>query len=822
MNTTPLSATRDMPEPAEQIEQISLFDSLSRWALYALIAVTPIFFIPSVAAPFQFSKSMLIAVLVTFGFIFFVIGRLQHQRLSVIIEPLLLASFAVPIAYVLSAVLSSAHMPFVGERLGPDSAAFILFATLALVLAAHVLKSKADLLGAYLSFLGGSILVAVFYGLHLLLGSRFPSFNIFLTTEAGPLGTFNTVGMFFGLVVVLLLITLVGLGLPRKPRFLVVGSLGVALFFLMVTNIALVWWLVGIVALGVLVYGVMRTSFTRGNDEDEDESSSQSTALIASFTVLAISLAFIFVSSALTSSVANYFKVGELDIRPSFSATLDIAKESFREHPLFGSGPGTFPKVWAQHRPDVLNQTVAWNVDFVDGVGLIPTSVVTTGAVGLLAWVVFLGWFVFAGVRALLLSQVHDEVSYYLMLSSFVAALYLWILAVMMVPGVLMYLLAFVFSGICIATLRLSDRGIREYSLIFKDRPKVGFVTVLGLTVTLLVSIVSMFTLTERYVAAFHFQRAVAAFNQSAEVNDTLDPLTRAISLDERDTYHRLLSSVALARLNQIINANPEPNDEARAQFQSVLEQAIISADRAVALDDSDYANWLQLAQVYRFVASLKIEGGYDNAKRAYDEALRLRPNSPNILLEMAQLELAHEQPDPAMVFLQEALSLRPNYSDAMFLLAQIQLSKDDLPAAISSVESAVTFSPNNPLAHFQLGLLRYSDAQYDRAANAFERAITLAPDYANARYFLGLSYYWTDHRDKAIEQFEIVSKLNPDIQELHDIIANMQQGLDPFSGTAIANPPVAPEPDVRELSGLPIPEEDPELQETPKDAIAE
>ncbi len=799
----------------------SLFDKLARWLVYALIALAPVFFIPSAFVPFLFSKSYFIAALVIAALACFVIARLQTQRAQVVIEPLFLVAFGVPGAYVLSTLFSGSRLPFAGEHLGLDSAGFVLICATACLLVVHLLRSKAAILGAYLSFLGGAIIVSLFYLLHLVLGDRFPTFNVFLAPEAGPIGAFSTVGMFFGLVTICILLALTGLRLARPPRLSAVGALGLSLFFLMVTNITLVWWLVGGVALGALVYGIMRLNFEQEEPAVNESTESNATALIASFAVLALALAFIFVSNVLTSSVAQYFQVGQLDVRPSMQSTFEVARQSYREHFLFGSGPGTFAQVWAQYRPEILNQTFAWNIDFDFGVGILPTSFITTGALGMLAWFAFLGTLLYVGVRRLLFARTPDTVSYVLMLTSFVAAVYLWVLAFFMLSGLLLFLYAFLFTGIFIATQRLRERGIQEYALVFRERPRTGFITVLGLTVVLLVSIVSLITLTERYMAAQQFQRAIIAFSQSPDVEDTLEPLSRALALKERDVHHRLVSVVAQARMNQIMTEYPDPDDEVRNLFQSTLEQAVLSADRAVAIDPNRYENWLQLAQIYRFVATLEIEGALENARRAYDEALRLRPNSPGIIFEQAQLELVVGDTEAAKRLLAEALRLRPNYSDAMFLLAQVQLSEDDIEAAIASVEAAVTFAPNNPVVHFQLGLLRYSDSQYVRAVNALERAIVLAPDYANARYFLGLAYYWIDRRDEAIEQFEIIHELNPDVTELGTIIANMREGLNPFDGSVIEAPPELPEPDVRELSQLPIPEADPDL-EVMEDVITE
>ena len=50
-----------------------------------------------------------------------------------------------------------------------------------------------------------------------------------------------------------------------------------------------------------------------------------------------------------------------------------------------------------------LNSTVFWNTDFSSGIGFIPTSFVTTGIVGALAWIAFLVLLIVFGFRMLIL-----------------------------------------------------------------------------------------------------------------------------------------------------------------------------------------------------------------------------------------------------------------------------------------------------------------------------------------------------------------------------------------------------------------------------------
>ena len=124
--------------------------------------------------------------------------------------------------------------------------------------------------------------------------------------------------------------------------------------------------------------------------------------------VLAVSLFFL-VGGTLGGALANALHVNVLSVSPSWQSTLSIAHNVYSSSPVFGSGPGTFGIDWLTYRDASLNSTVFWNTNFSSGIGFIPTSFVTTGLIGVLAWVVFLGLFIVLGLRMLIARAPQDE-----------------------------------------------------------------------------------------------------------------------------------------------------------------------------------------------------------------------------------------------------------------------------------------------------------------------------------------------------------------------------------------------------------------------------
>lgn len=161
------------------------------------------------------------------------------------------------------------------------------------------------------------------------------------------------------------------------------------------------------------------------------------------------------------------------------------------------------------------------------------------------------------------------------------------------------------------------------------------------------------------------------------------------------------------------------------------------------------------------------MEGAYENAQFAYNEALKRNPNNPELSLYLAQLELNNGRVDTARSYIRNSIALKEDYANAYLMLAQLELAQNNLPAAIVSTEALVQLAPNNAGIHFELGLLKYSSEDYNGAANAFAKALSIAPDYANAKYYLGLSFVRLGRIGEARVQFEELLATNQDNAEL-------------------------------------------------------
>jgi len=779
-------------------EKASIVDKVSYGALLICAGLLPIALaVGKYAPPIVFSKVFAAGILVFLTCLCFALARIRDQVLMVPRNLTLAAVWLVPIAYLASSLFATGGLMLFGERLHVDSAGFVLVGALALSLAALTLRTEARTLGLFVTMLGSAFVLTVLELVLFLWGRTLAEGGLVLQSFS-LIGSLNDLAVFFGLISVFALLSLILLPATLLTRVALWLSLAAAAFFLAVVNLTVLWWIIGAFALACFVYSVSVPYVTASRSTPDVGATAGSLAM------LALAALFLFGSDTFTGSLAEHFNVGELDVRPSWGATMDMGKEVYREHALLGSGPGTFMKLWANYMPPEISSTLFWQTDFDFGIGLIPTAALTSGILGALAWVLFLGAFLWYGVRYILFLRSSERVGVaeYLRITSFVSAAYLWAIAIIQVPSPVITLYAFLLTGAFIASLTFGREARAPFTIVFRDNPRIGFLLTLVLTVLFLGSVAGIFSISERFLAERHAAEAMLVGN--AGDLDTADrEIVRAIELNAADVYYRLASNVTVVRIQRLLAEN-KPPEEVRAQFEQLLAQAIANATKATELDGGDYQNWVNLGGIYQNIIPLGIEGAADSANAAFARALELRPNTPTVLLAQASIARSRGNNAEARPLVERAISMRNQYTDAIFLLAQIQIEENKVEEAEQSVRAATLFEPNNPVTFFQLGLLRYSLGKFPSAIQALERAVAINDVYANARYFLGLSYWQTKQGAKALAQFEKVRETNPDNAELTSIIENLRANRDPFARSIATS-------SIEARTGLPVKDTDAE-----------
>lgn len=793
--------TIDVPHPVYRKSSHSSFETVSVWTLVATLIATLFIFIPSSTVPITTTKTFVLAAGTLITLAVYILARLG--RGNIIFPPsILIGAIWLPVvAYTLSSAFSGVTFDnalwgssFDSETLG------LMFAVACLgTLSALILRRSEH----YQSFLriGALVfgIVAVLETLIVIIGQFAPDT---ISPSFSIVGSFENLAFFLGLGIIGILITLRFLELKQLThRFLIIVGI-IALVLLVVANSSLVWTLVALVSFGLFVETIMkRGPNTSDSDLDEItiiggtslETEDGNHSFVPPLIVFTISLFFL-VGGTLGSAIASSLNVDTLSVRPSWQSTFSVAQNVYATQKIFGSGPGTFGVEWLKYRDASLNSTVFWNIDFLSGIGFIPTSFITTGLIGAIAWIAFIVLFIVFGLRMLIKRAPEDTFIRYVAILSFVFFFFLVAIAVFSMPNAIILALAFVSAGIFASTMRFSVKG-EQWGVIFSRNPRLGFVIVLSLMVVLLASVVAAYMLVGRYVATTELAKANTAF-AAGDLDGASKSAGNALSFAQSAMAYQIGAGVANARIGQIMSSTTMLVELAQKEFQTALSTGINAALSATRIAPSDYKNWVVLGNLYSRAVPFGVSGSYDGAATAYKKAMELNPTNPQIPFILAQLDITNKDIKSAKDNLKKAIMLKQDYTTAIFLLSQLEVQDGNINEALAAALAAAYFSPNDPNILFQIGVLRAAQNDLVGANQALSAAVNANPSFANARYFLSAVLAKQGDFASALTQMQAIADMSADnAKAVTSQLADLGKGKNPFPSNLLSVSPAQVKP---------------------------
>ena len=762
-----------------QTHKISFFITLG------LLFLLPIFFIPGGTLSLDVAKSALVVLGVIAIILAFLWEIWQDGKLSLPWHPFVFTIVLLPLVYLLSAFLATpSSLSLLGYSFEVGTFGFMLLGSLILMLAAMVFSDTTRSLQALTAFLISISIVALFVAIKVFFGGNLLVLGNFFGNMGNPIGNWTDLAISFGLLSVFAALSLGMIPMKLSLRVLVYGVFVLGATLLVIINFytALILTLGASIFLFFYFWKIEKHFF---NTAATPLYASKNFLLKPVFlpAVLGIvSLVFLVnptipgTQGTLGDAVSSTFKIENIDVRPSLSATLGISKEVLSQGGLLGSGPNTFGRDWLIYKPVDVNTTPFWAVAFPFGVGFIPTQIASIGMLGSALWLVFFVFLVLLGIK--LLNRVPESrAERFTLVSVLLITFFLWVASFLYAPSATMLMFAFVFSGLFVSVSRKS--GIISSRLFTLKEPSQNRFISLALMAVITLGVVFLgWVGFGRTVSALHFKKAVDLSNiAGTSLAEIEEKLNKAVKSSKLDTYYIALSRINFAKAQVAANATAGTPEENKAAFEEALRKSIEAAKLAVSINPAGYQNWVSLGTIYSALvpAPLSVVGSYENAFFAYSEASKRNPNNPELPLFLARLEFNKNNIDAARSFIRRSIALKEDYADAYLLLAQLEVQAGNVAGAILSAERLASLMPNNPGIYFELGLLKYSNKDYAGAADTFTRALSLAPDYANAQYYFGLTLAQLGQSDKAREQFEALLVTNPDSEEVKAILEQLR-----------------------------------------------
>lgn len=768
------------------------------------IFLTTVLVILSFILPLSFISSSIVDAISLKGFILlsaiyvllfiWSVTRLRKNTFYVPFNLISLSAGLILISALASSIFSDNFgVSFWGRDFGFDSSFYIISLIVFFLLASFLLREVKNSVYVYFLLFFSSVLIFVFQILLVLFPNLIPDFGYFFQNTSNTIGTWFHLGFFAGLTTIL---SLISIGLLKK-----IGRLSMLINILLVLSLVVLlivgsfslWLIVGIFALINFIYLIL-------NDKKESLETNKNFLPIHSLIVIVI-VATILLSgfgsqNSINNKIYSVLDINFVDIKLSFSATYEVAKDALINSPIIGKDFISFDQVWVKYKPESINLSEFWSTDFRYGYGLLPTYFSLFGLFGIVSWVLFLSAIIYFGFNSIF-KENRSLLSKYILASSFFATLYLWTVSFIYVSNHVILFLAFLFTAVFVGSLyRENLITVKEFSI--SKTPRCGFVYVFVVVIILISSITSLYNLTEKFISQIYLRQSLVAI-QNSDLTLAKEKIIKAINFESTDLLFRNLSDVQRAEAANVQNLTELSETNKANLFNNYISGAIQSAYAAVEYDPTNYVNYYHLGNLFIDLIPLKLEGLVDRSVESLTRARELNPTNPEIPLALARIYLASEQFDLAKKLVNESIIIKPNYTEAVYLLSQVNVAEGEIEKAIENVRTTTLVRPNDPVTYFQLGLLQYQNNNFNDSIVSFETALGLDQFYANAKYFLGLSYYQVDRVTDAKNIFRELSKTNPNNQEVSFILNNLENGFAPFYGLSNSDLDVSDQPENRD-----------------------
>jgi tetratricopeptide (TPR) repeat protein len=494
-----------------------------------------------------------------------------------------------------------------------------------------------------------------------------------------------------------------------------------------------------------------------------------------------------------------------LEISLSQGTSFEILKNLPLKSLIFGSGPGTFFYRWSKYKPEDINQTPFWGMRFFQPASEIFNLLITTGILGLLAFLFLIG-VCLKKIFGFVLTQIEteDPEKKRFLLWGILVGFFSLVFLFFLYPA--NFSILFLFWLLVSFTALFEEKKRKTIALQTSSLRALGFTFFL---VLILISGISLAILYgQKYLGEVRYTQGLRAW-QRGEIEISKDYLRRATNLNPKmDLYWRDLSQILLFQLQGLL-ARTDLNQEEMISFaRNLINEAVNSANQATVVDPNNVANWNIRGFVYHNLIGI-VGGAEDWALISYERAKELEPVNPYIFTEIGKVYLLKsdllaqqgnqeqrtENLKKAKENFEKAIELKSDYAPAHFQIAMIYIRENKINQAIEKLESTKVVAPFDSGLAFQLGLVYYNNNQFDKAKAEFERAVLIDPNYSNARYFLGLILDREGKKKEAILQFEEIEKFNPENQEVKKILSNLRAGKPALEKVIPGQPPIEEKP---------------------------
>lgn len=625
-------------------------DNVTKYTIYFVVFLTPIFFLPFTTDYFDFNKQILLIVLVFVALIpwmlkFLMLGGVEIKKTSILLP--LGVFFA---SSVLSTIFSVyRYGSFWGwpQPISESLMTVSFFCLLYFLISNNFEKSKILFLAKLLvsSIVISSIFSCIMIG--------FSGFGFgFLTTLGSPAG--------IGLMCAILLPLLVSLLVVSKKLWRVLFFIGIFSFatIFVFVNYTLVWCIVLASSAITMVFGIFKKNIfdTRW--------------LALPMFFLTISVFFLVLNPQIKwlPSAGNEIFLNQ---KTSFA----VAGSTLNKSPVFGSGLGTFSYDFLKYKNKDLSSSSLWNVVFDKSGSKILTLLATGGALGVLSFLAFILFTIFYTGKYLFLRD-HQESHYWILISGIVTSVVAYLLSSFL------YSSSFALDFACFILLAFATGLIfenkKDYQLKQNSFKMLSLVFLF--TVIFIFGIGLIIIDGQKYFAEMSYKTGIEYW-QKGLIDQSIEKLEMAVSNNPKlDVYFSQLSQAYIVKLQKDLSDSKISQDQKTKEIQFFSTNAINASTIATTLNPQNANNWSIRGYIYQNLMSVSADA-LPWAEKSYQQALVLDPNNPYLLMQLGVLSYQKKDYANAEVQFNKAIALNSGFAE------EIKKIKSNIDAGNKVVE---------------------------------------------------------------------------------------------------------------------------------------
>ena len=212
--------------------------------------------------------------------------------------------------------------------------------------------------------------------------------------------------------------------------------------------------------------------------------------------------------------------------------------------------------------------------------------------------------------------------------------------------------------------------------------------------------------------------------------------ITTPLVLDAQRTFYSKLGLIVFpttvivnkdGKLDSVISLH---NSDYRQALDAHIKHALgkltdAQLDEQLAARPTEDASPKNAASSHRALARLMREKGQlDAARSELTKGLELDKDNREIMLDLADLNLATDDLEGADAMVQKVLAAQADHRRAKLLKGEILLRKGKLDESQAVLEEALTLNPNPELVHYYLGRVMEAKGDKDQALKHYHEAL--------------------------------------------------------------------------------------------------